>query len=100
MKQYSILSILITILWSCNPPIQKEVPNDKPEDIAPFELSESINEDVTSLAQHPKIKEANSKGLHFQHGEAQRFRIVLTAKQLADANKALAPHLARLGYEI
>ncbi len=58
MKQYSILSIIITILWSCNPPIQKEVSNDKSEDIVTFELSESINEDVTSLAQHPKIKEA------------------------------------------
>jgi len=48
---------------------------------------------------HPSRKEKGGKGMHFQHGEAQRFRSVLTAKELARANKALAPHLDRMGYE-
>lgn len=55
---------------------------------------------------NPAVKEAidfyrseqGSKGQHFQHGEAERFREALTAEQLAVANAAFAPFLADMGF--
>jgi hypothetical protein len=49
---------------------------------------------------HPEAKNKESRGMHFQHGEAERFRSELTVDQLAQANQYLAPFLERLGYTI
>ncbi len=40
-----------------------------------------------------------SKGQHFQHGVAERFREALTADELEIANKAFEPYLKDMGYE-
>ncbi len=48
---------------------------------------------------HPEENDKSGKGLHFQHGKTQRFRELLSAEQLGQANKVLQPYLARMGYE-
>ena len=40
------------------------------------------------------------KGMHFHKGQPERFREVLTAKQLAACNKAFQPTLEMMGYQI
>ena len=55
----------------------------------------------------PEVKEAidfyrsekGAKGQHFQVGEAERFRTVLTADQLETANMAFEPYLEAMGYK-
>ena len=55
----------------------------------------------------PAVKEAiefyrseqGSKGQHFQVGEAERFRQVLTPDQLETANMAFEPTLEAMGYK-
>ena len=49
---------------------------------------------------HPEAKNKESKGMHFQHGKAERFRAALNADQLSQANQDLAPFLERFGYKI
>lgn len=44
--------------------------------------------------------EKGGKGQHFQHGEAERFRMELTGEQLAVANMAFAPFLTDMGYTV
>jgi len=56
--------------------------------------------DVVLAKYHPHSKGAESKGMHFQYGEAQRFRSVLTSDELEQANNSLSPHLERMDYEI
>ena len=58
----------------------------------------AINEVIAKY--HPDTKIKEDKGLHFQHGEAERFRKTFTADQLAQANQSLTPFLERLGYTI
>ena len=68
-------------------------------------LARFLNADPSA----PAVKEAiefyrseksgrGSKGQHFQHGVADRFREALTPEELAIANKAFAPYLAEMGY--
>lgn len=42
--------------------------------------------------------EKGGKGQHFQHGQAERFRSVLTADQLETTNLAFEPYLKEMGY--
>jgi hypothetical protein len=45
-----------------------------------------------------KGAKAETKGLHFQHGQAERFREALTPAELEQASQAFAPYLAQMGY--
>lgn len=43
---------------------------------------------------------AETKGLHYQHGQPERFRAVFTTEQLDQANQAFGPHLVQMGYAV
>jgi hypothetical protein len=45
-------------------------------------------------------KGGEAKGLHFQHGQAERFRQALTPAELDQANLALGPALDQMGYAL
>lgn len=57
----------------------------------------AVNEVVSKY--HPQAKGKSRKGMHFQHGEAHRFRKLLSARQLTRANESFEPYLLRMGYE-
>lgn len=46
----------------------------------------------------PGKAQRGEKGLHFRHGEAERFRKAFSTAQLERANQAFGGHLERMGY--
>ena len=48
----------------------------------------------------PEQARKAEKGVHFQHGQAERFRKVFGAAELARANEALGEYLGEMGYEV
>lgn len=52
------------------------------------------------MKHRPGKADQESKGQHFQHGEAERFRSALSKDELDRANQAFEPYLARMGYSI
>jgi hypothetical protein len=49
---------------------------------------------------HPQQTRRDQHGLHFAHGQVERFRTVLTLEQLAACNQAFGPQLERMGYSL
>jgi hypothetical protein len=71
-------------------------------------LAKFLNADPAA----PEVKEAiefyrsergakgEGKGLHFQQGQAQRFREAFTPTELEQATQAFSPYLAQMGYVV
>lgn len=72
------------------------------ERLLPFLGIEEVNEAVTEVVEkyRPGKVVKGHKGLHFEKGQAERFRKVFTEEQMAAVNAAFAPYLEKMGYTI
>jgi len=63
---------------------------------------QEVDEPVRQVIERYRPEQApkDHPGLHFQKGEPERFRQVLTEEQLEAATQAFAPFLERMGYEL
>ena len=62
-----------------------------------MEAGENAVDDVVDKYR-PGQARRGEKGMHFVHGQAERFRTVLTPGQLEACAQAFGPYLARMGY--
>lgn len=62
------------------------------------DLARAAVKETIGFYRSEKGGKGEAKGLHFQHGQAERFRQALTPAELDQANLAFGPYLEQMGY--
>jgi hypothetical protein len=66
-------------------------------DFLGYESAEGSVQEVLNKYR-PEQGDRGQKGTHFSKGQAERYRSIFTAEQLADLNQAFQPAIERMGY--